>query len=158
MLGTMNGTSPVARRLLAAYVVGIGPAALFAVLFFGGQVHSPCLGFHCPPPSDGPIPIIGTGTGFRVTVGVLAAAWLFALLAVSWSAVRARRGRILGLVAPAGVCGLALGVVAASYQLVAGDRLRSVATTGITVAVLVAAVVWIVTVTLAAWQSDRSGS
>ena len=49
--------------------------ALFAVLFFGGQVLTPCLGFHCPPPSDGPIPIIGTATGFRVTVGVLAAAW-----------------------------------------------------------------------------------
>ena len=67
MLTTMNGTSPAARRVLAAYAVGIGPAALLAVLFFGGQVVHPCLGFQCPPPSDGPIPIIGTATGFRVT-------------------------------------------------------------------------------------------
>lgn len=150
----MNGPRP-GRRVLAAYAVGIGPAALLAVLFLGGQVLTPCLGFHCPPPSDGPIPIIGTAVGFRVTVGLLALAWLFALLAASWSAIRGRRGRILGLLAPAGASGVALGVVAASYRLVSGDRLRSVASTGVAVTVIVAATVWIATAGLAAWHSDR---
>ena len=164
MLATMNRTSPAARRVLAAYAVGIGPAALLAVLLFGGQVRTLCLGgpvgnglggFQCPPPTDGPIPIIGTAAGFRVAVVVLAVAWLLALLALSWSAIRGRRGRILGLLAPAGACAVALGVAAALWLLASGVRLRTVALTGITVAVLVAAVVWIVTVTHAAWRSDR---
>jgi hypothetical protein len=158
MLAIMNGTSPFARRVVAAYAVGIGPAVLLAVLFFGGQVITPCLGFQCPPPTDGPIPIIGTAIGFRVTVGLLAVVWLLALVAVSWSAIRRRGGRIIGLVAPAAAGGLALGVTAAVYQIVSGDRLRSAAVTGITVAALAAAVVWIASVTLAAWQPDRSRS
>jgi hypothetical protein len=150
----MNRFSPTARRVLAAYTVGIGPAALLAVLYFGGQVVASCLGLHCPPPSDGPIPIIGTATGSRVTVGVLTVAWVFALLAVSWNAIRERRGRILSLLAPAGICGVALGIVAASIQLVSGGRLRAIASTGIAITVLVAVAVWIVTVSLAAWHSD----
>jgi hypothetical protein len=151
----MNRTlSPTARRILAAYAVGLGPAALLAVLFFGGQVVTSCLSFQCPPPSDGPIPIIGTAGGFRVTVAVLTAAWVFALLAVSWSVIHERRRRILGLLAPAGTCGIALGVVAASIQLVSGARLRAVASTGITVSVIVAVAVWIVAVSIAAWRSD----
>ena len=132
----------------------IGPVALFAVVFLGGPVISPCLGLRCPAPVDGPTPIIGTMTGYVMACYALGLAWLVASVAVTWIVIRGHSDQTRGLLARSGIGG-AVGAIVAVTQLAAGDRLRSVATTGLTVTVLAAIALWVLGGGIVVWRSNR---
>lgn len=140
--------------MLAAYAVAIGPIVLFAVVFFGGPVLTPCLGLLCPPPVDGPIPI-DTVTAYVMACYVLELAWFLASVAVTWIVIRGHSDRTGGLLLRAGIGGAAVGAVPAVTQLAAGDRLRSVATTGISVAFVAAIALWVLGAAIVVWRSSR---
>lgn len=95
-------------RLLVLVTLLVVPGAVL-VLFVGGSQSSGCLALTCPPPTPGPVPVIGTRDGVVMVLTGLALVWLgatVALLDLLWH--RGRR-RLVGL-----LLGMAVAAVLAS--------------------------------------------